>query len=87
MLQRWRLVDLLDALMFEYMKREKGGERVLSAMSATTGGGMALVTNCAAERSGAIVCRGRSPQGSWATGQRGANARGNEVPKNLGAHI
>ena len=54
--------------------------RVLSARSATTGGGMALVANCAAERSRAIVCRGGVLWGSWATGQRGAKARGNEVP-------
>ena len=41
---------------------------------------MALVANCAAERSRAIVCRGGVLWGSWATGQRGAKARGNEVP-------
>ena len=80
MLQRRRLVDLLDALMLEYMKRRRVGVRVLSARSATTGGGMALVANCAAERSRAIVCRGGVLWGSWATGQRGAKARGNEVP-------
>ena len=36
----------------------------------------------AADRSGTAVFRGRSPLGSWATGQRCANARGNEVPMN-----
>ena len=41
---------------------------------------MALEINCAAERSGAIVCRGGVLWGSWAAGQRGARARGNEVP-------
>ena len=62
----------------------------MSARSATTGGGNALVTNCAAERSGAIVSRGRSPLGQLgngatrcqSTGHRGADARGNEVPNN-----
>ena len=74
----------------KYMKRKREGMHVLSARSATTGGGNALVANCAAEPSAAILCPGRSPQGQLGngatkcqcTGQRGANARGNEMPKN-----
>ena len=71
------------------MKRKREGVRVLSARSATTGGGNALLANFAAERSAAIVCRGRSPQGQLGngatrcqcTGQQGAKERGNDVPK------